>query len=899
MAFPQRGSLTERRRRRIWHFGDASFDEALWSLRRGTVRIALEAKPLGVLHELLLRAGETLTKAELLDAVWDDRDDPVGDASLATAVSKLRRAIGDSRGTTIVTVPTVGYRLAVRVSVERLAEPAALAAPLEPGQRVPGRAQWRLVEELSSSAPGSVWRAVNVETGETRIFRFADTPDGLLALRREVTISRLLAATKNADRPFAAVLEWSFDTPPFFTESVDAGRDLVAWVAGEGSSAPVEARLEIVASAAEALATAHDLGVLHAAIRPQNIVVDDAGSVRLVGFGGGRVLHERPDHDGAGPTLSRPGPYRAPEREDGGPDTLAGDVYALGIVLFQVVVADFGRPLAPGWEADVVDPLVAEDIVAAAAGDPSRRLASAAELAVRLRTLPARRAAAEEARLERLRLDAQAERERRRRVRAPWVRAAVIAGTAGLLGTTAASVWAIRSRDAAVEQERAATAAYTFLNDDLLARVDPARSGTAEETLTEAVLRAGDDIDRRFSDQPLVAARLHHGLGGALHQRSRWQEARRSYSLADRAFGRVGAGLGNEAAENRMSLAATEAASALPGSLDRAKRLVAAERARSPAGASGPAGVKMLQAEGLMAYFGDPTTAPARFTQAADLADTLPDQFSPARRLQLRQAAAMAVLRNGNAAVAEPILRRTADRMERLKGADDPDALLARGSALVAAGLLGQHAAVLDAANRLLPRMERRFGADHRFTLGMVSLRSEALSELGRSGAAAADAERVWRAALRREGDGQQAQIGELDLAAILCSSEQAPAGTRHARAARASVIAGSGNGTPLAHTAAFILGECLTASGRPQDALHLLDDVDPKLAGQQVASADWSPNLHLARAEAFERLGDRLAAQKEISLIGDAFDRVGPHPSSRLRLDRLRKATFVISAAR
>jgi DNA-binding winged helix-turn-helix (wHTH) protein len=55
--------------------------------------VDLEAKPLDLLRQLLLHAGEVDTKDELLESVWPDVI--VVDGSLATAVSKLRKAMGD------------------------------------------------------------------------------------------------------------------------------------------------------------------------------------------------------------------------------------------------------------------------------------------------------------------------------------------------------------------------------------------------------------------------------------------------------------------------------------------------------------------------------------------------------------------------------------------------------------------------------------------------------------------------------------------------------------------------------------------------------------------------------------------------------------------------------------
>lgn len=97
--------------RRVWKFGACEFDELRCELRAQGKVVDLERKPLEVLHQLLLRAGDVVRKEELLDSVWSGLS--VVDASLATAVSKLRKALGEEE--IIQTVPKLGYRIAVPV----------------------------------------------------------------------------------------------------------------------------------------------------------------------------------------------------------------------------------------------------------------------------------------------------------------------------------------------------------------------------------------------------------------------------------------------------------------------------------------------------------------------------------------------------------------------------------------------------------------------------------------------------------------------------------------------------------------------------------------------------------------------------------------------------------------
>lgn len=127
---------------RCWRFGNARFDEAAWALFVDDARVALENKPLQLLRELLRRPGEVVGKDMLLDAVWPGVT--VVEGSLTTAMNKLRRALGDSEGQIIETVPGIGYRLAVPVrgagdSPLPVAPPADGSAVVAPSPKPAGR----------------------------------------------------------------------------------------------------------------------------------------------------------------------------------------------------------------------------------------------------------------------------------------------------------------------------------------------------------------------------------------------------------------------------------------------------------------------------------------------------------------------------------------------------------------------------------------------------------------------------------------------------------------------------------------------------------------------------------------------------------------------------------------
>lgn len=209
----------------LWSFGPCEVDERKRELKVHGAGVDLESKPWEVLHQLLLHAGEVVTKEELLEAVWPGTN--VVDGSLATAVSKLRKALGDE--SMIVTVPRIGYRLAVPVHITPTAPTISRELHFTPGQRVPRREQWCLVRRLGRSPSSEVWLAEHPKTHESRVFKFAADDERLKGLKREVTLARLLRTSLGERCDFVRVLEWNFDEAPYFLESEYAGLSLNEW----------------------------------------------------------------------------------------------------------------------------------------------------------------------------------------------------------------------------------------------------------------------------------------------------------------------------------------------------------------------------------------------------------------------------------------------------------------------------------------------------------------------------------------------------------------------------------------------------------------------------------------------------------------------------------------------
>jgi DNA-binding winged helix-turn-helix (wHTH) protein/tetratricopeptide (TPR) repeat protein len=516
----------------IWRFGDVVLDERSLELTVAGTVVALEPKALELLRVLVRRPGEVVTKDELLEAVWPGR--VVTEGVLGKAVAKLRAALNDGDGQLLRTAHGYGYRLVADVVPEIAShEPAPSALALQPGQSIPGRRHWVLVRRLGDGGHGEVWLGEHAKTHEQHVFKFARDAAALTALKREATLFRLFLESLGERDDLSPVLDWNFDEHPYFLESgfVPAG-SLLDWCDSLGGAAavPLALRIELVAQVADALAAAHGIGVLHKDLKPANVLVRTDGDATpracLTDFGSGRLLdpgqlealgitrmgYTRTMDEVGGDSTSGTPLYLAPEVLSGHAPTIRSDLYALGVMLWQLVIGDLRRPISAGWERAVDDALLREDIAACIDGEVSRRLDSAAALALRLRSLPQRgeerrRLADRDARAAELSVRLARARGRRR-----WLMGLSAVLLLGLLASGALYVQLLQSQVRTSEAAARAEAINAFLVDDLLGFVDPFSSGSNEPTLRAAIDHAARSIEARFAGQPANEAAVRRAL---------------------------------------------------------------------------------------------------------------------------------------------------------------------------------------------------------------------------------------------------------------------------------------------------------------------------------------------------------------------------------------------------
>ena len=147
----------------------------------------------------------------------------------------------------------------------------------------------------------------------------------------------------------------------------------------------VAARLRLFLQAARAVAQAHAQLVVHRDIKPSNLLVDAAGQVKLLDFGIARLLEAG---DGPARDVTQQGAraltpdYAAPEQIAGAPVGTRADVYALGVLLFELLTAQRPYRLKRDTRAALEEAILAAEVPrpSEVAGDPALRRALRGDL---------------------------------------------------------------------------------------------------------------------------------------------------------------------------------------------------------------------------------------------------------------------------------------------------------------------------------------------------------------------------------------------------------------------------------------------------------------------------------------------------------------------------------------
>jgi hypothetical protein len=197
--------------------------------------------------------------------------------------------------------------------------------------------RYRVVEPLGVGGSSQVYLAHDEQLKRDVAIKVLDPQAAGEQGLRKLFVREAQALAKISHPNVVAVHDvGEVDGLPYIVMEHLPGHSLKQRIEREGPLAVGEA-VRLAVEIANGLAFAHSRGIVHADLKPSNVLLDDEGHAKIGDFGIART----PQEDASTPQLFATAMYVAPERVEGKPLTAASDIYGLGLVLYEMLI---GRP---------------------------------------------------------------------------------------------------------------------------------------------------------------------------------------------------------------------------------------------------------------------------------------------------------------------------------------------------------------------------------------------------------------------------------------------------------------------------------------------------------------------------------------------------------------------------
>lgn len=256
----------------------------------------------------------------------------------------------------------------------------------QPGDNIPAH-DYQVETLLGQGGFAEVWKARNViqDYQPEVALKFCLDPTLLASLKVEIKVYEKLKEFSEPELLVRLIGTAYRADPPFLVYEYVDGGDLTSWLASfDGERPTVVSVLRILKMAVRPLAFAHKNGIIHCDLKPANLLVTREGRVKLADFGIGTILANANTANNnlkgvEGATILQ-GAY-TPIYSDGSQRlgkqaTPLVDIYALGVIAYQLLIGDVSRPIGPAWRDELLDidvPKNVLDLIASCVGIPARR----------------------------------------------------------------------------------------------------------------------------------------------------------------------------------------------------------------------------------------------------------------------------------------------------------------------------------------------------------------------------------------------------------------------------------------------------------------------------------------------------------------------------------------------
>lgn len=754
--------------------------------------------------------------------------------------------------------PDPGLREEVLALLDRAnaATAPAEVAPPPPSLLAPGTliGRWRVRSLIGRGGMGEVYlvERTGVDFQQRAALKLMPRMDSQQDRARFAAERRILARLEHPG--IAHLLDGGEHghTPFVVMEYVD-GVPLTEYAGG----LPLRKRLILLLQACEAVGHAHRHLVVHRDLKPGNILVTAQGQLKLLDFGIAKHLGPEPGTDAEATQAIRASPdYCAPEQLNGGAISTATDVYALGVIMFELLTGERPWKLAGLPLVRALERLSLQDPPA-----PSSRLRGPAARALRgdldnivrkaLQPEPERRYRTTDELAEDIRawLDQRPVKARKPTLAYVWGRAFRRHRLAFALGAVAlASVAAgitgvvLQGREAALERDLArrevARNAAVRQYMALMFRAAGELQGNSEVSARDVLARAAEQLGERFHADPQAHADISLELAGLFLQLNDYTGAR---PLLEHVVAR-----GDDIAPPVRALALHDLAqiSFRQGQQDVASELLAQAQAFWTASpqryASELLDSRLLQSQ-LERAAGNPGQALRTLQEALPLRMELSGGQDHNTAVLLNNLG-IAHFQVGQLQQATSQYRRAHQLWRHLGMHQSPDALNTLNNWAAAEARLGRPEAAVDLMEQALALRRELYGPSAAKAALMNNL-GKTLSQLGRH----EDAIPLLQSAI---GMGQEHAGGETG---------------------------------PIAVAATLGLAESLAGAGRTQEAYEGLERIAPLIHDAYGSAHIFAAMLDLVHARVDHAAGRRDAARAALARARDGLEALGAAGAAQL----------------